>query len=104
MRRGTLKKQEAAWRRCFSDGQFEIDNGEAERRLRWVALGRKNSGLQDLTPAQKGSPGCTLTGSCHKNGLNPLEYLTDVIEKLQSDWPMSRLDEFLPNVWRPGIA
>ncbi|MBK9258854.1 MAG: IS66 family transposase [Polyangiaceae bacterium] len=36
------EKQEAAWRRCFSDGQFEIDNGEAERRLRWVALGRKN--------------------------------------------------------------
>lgn len=36
------KNQEDAWRRCFSDGKFEIDNGEAERRLRWVAIGRKN--------------------------------------------------------------
>jgi hypothetical protein len=34
--------QEAAWRRCFMDGRFEIDNGEVERQLRRVALGRKN--------------------------------------------------------------
>jgi hypothetical protein len=25
-------------------------------------------------------------------------------EKLQSGWPMNRLDEVLPNVWRPDIA
>lgn len=99
------EKQEAAWRRCFSDGQFEIDNGEAERRLRWVALGRKNFLFAGSDAgAERLAVGYTLTGSCHKNGINPLEYLADVIEKLQSDWPMSRLDELLPNVWRPGIA
>jgi transposase len=32
--------QEGAWRRCFTDGRFEIDNGEVERQLRRVALGR----------------------------------------------------------------
>jgi hypothetical protein len=38
------------------------------------------------------------------NGVDPLAYLTDVIEKLQSGWPKSRLGELLPNVWRPGIT
>ncbi|MDI1434187.1 transposase domain-containing protein, partial [Polyangium sorediatum] len=41
---------------------------------------------------------------CHMNGVNPLAYLTDVIEKLQSGWPKDRLDELLPNVWKPGLA
>lgn len=98
-------KHEAAWRRCFSDGRFEIDNGEVERRLRWVALGRKNflfagsdKGAERLAIAY------TVTGSCHMNGVNPLAYLTDVIERLQSGWPKDRLDELLPNVWKAGLA
>jgi transposase len=101
---GYARNQEAAWRRCFDDGQFEIDNGEVERRIRWVALGRKNylfagsdKGAERLAIAY------TITGSCHMNGVNPLAYLTDVIEKLQSGWPQSRLDELLPDVWKPGI-
>ncbi|HMY19161.1 MAG TPA: IS66 family transposase [Polyangium sp.] len=99
------KNQEDAWRRCFSDGKFEIDNGEAERRLRWVAIGRKNFLFAGSdTGAERLGVGYTLTGSCHANGVNPLEYLTDAIEKLQSGWPMSRLDELLPNVWRPGLT
>ena len=99
------KKQEDAWRRCFSDGKFEIDNGEAERRLRWVAIGRKNFLFAGSdTGAERLAVGYSLTGSCHANGVNPLEYLTDVIEKLQSGWPTSRLDELLPNVWRAGLT
>jgi transposase len=31
--------QEEAWRRCFTEGRFEIDNGEVERQIRRVALG-----------------------------------------------------------------
>jgi transposase len=99
------EKQEMAWRRCFSDGQFEIDNGEAERRLRWVALGRKNYLFAGSDAgAERLATGYTLTGSCHKNGVNPLEYLADVLEKLQAGWPMSRLDDLLPSVWHPGIS
>ena len=58
--------QEQAWRRCFTDGRFEIDNGEVERRIRPVALGRKNylfagsdKGAERLAIAY------TLFGSCH---------------------------------------
>ncbi|XXZ41869.1 transposase [Sorangium sp. So ce327] len=40
--------QEGAWRRCFTDGRFEIDNGEVERQLRRVALGRKKLFIRGL--------------------------------------------------------
>jgi len=36
------------------------------------------------------------------NGLNPLAYLTDVVEKLQNGWPKARLDEILPARGQPG--
>ena len=42
---------------------------------------------------------CTILGSAHLNGIDPLAYLTDVIAKLQVGWPMSRIDELLPDVW-----
>jgi transposase len=96
-------KHEAAWRLCFTQGYFEIDNGEVERRLRWVALGRKNYLFAGSDKgAERLAIGYTLTGSCHMNGVNPLAYMTDVIGKLQSGWPKNRLDELLPNVWKPG--
>jgi hypothetical protein len=92
--------QEERWRRCFTDGRFEIDNGEAERNLRRVALGRKNylfagsdKGAVRLAVAY------TVLGSCRLNGVNALERATDVIRRLQAGWPKSRLDELLPHNW-----
>jgi len=92
--------QEAAWRRCFTDGRFEIDNGEVERRIRRVAIGRKNylfagsdKGAERLAIAY------TVFGSCDMHGINPLVWARDVIGKLQDGWPMARLDELLPDRW-----
>jgi hypothetical protein len=97
--------QEAAWRRCFTDGRFEIDNGEVERQLRRVAIGRKNylfagsdKGAKRLAIAY------TVFGSCHKHGVNPLAWATDVISKLQDGWPKARLDELLPDAWTKSTA
>lgn len=93
--------QEAAWRRCFTDGRFEIDNGEVERQLRRVALGRKNylfAGSDE--GAKRLAVGYTVFGSCHMHGVNPWAWAADVIRKLQRGWPMSRLDELLPNAWK----
>lgn len=93
--------QEDAWRRCFTDGRFAIDNGEVERQLRRVAIGRKNflfagsdKGAERLATAY------TVFGSCHMHGVNPWAWATDVIRKLQRGWPMSRLNELLPNTWK----
>jgi transposase len=97
--------QEPAWRRCFTDGRFEIDNGEVERRIRRVAIGRKNylfagsdKGAERLAIAY------TVLGSCHMQGANPLAWATDVIGKLQDGWPLARLDELLPDAWAKTMA
>lgn len=92
--------QEEPWRRCFTDGRFEIDNGEAERNQRRIALGRKNylfAGSDN--GAVRLAVGYTVLGSCRLSGVNPLEWATDVLGKLQAGWPKSRLDELLPHVW-----
>jgi transposase len=97
--------QEQHWRRCFSDGRFEIDNGETERQLRRVALGRKNYLFAGSDKgAERIAVAYSLLGTCHMNGVNPLAYLTDVIEKLQNGWPNARIDEILPGQWKPGLT
>jgi transposase len=92
--------QEEAFRRCFTDGRFEIDNGEVERRIRRVPLGRKN---YLFAGSEKGAVrlavGYTVFGTCEMVGVNPLEWAADVIEKLQGGWPKARLDELLPDAW-----
>lgn len=92
--------QEELWRRCFIDGRFEIDNGEIERQLRCVAIGRKNylfAGSE--AGARRLAIGYTLVRNCHMHGVNPLAWATDVIEKIQDGWPNDRLDELLPDRW-----
>ena len=92
--------QEAAWRRCFDGGHFEIDNGEVERQLRRVALGRKNYLFAGSDKgAERLAVGYTVFASCRMHGVDPLAWATDVIRKLQDGWPRSRLDDLLPDVW-----
>jgi transposase len=92
--------QEAAWRRCFDDGRFEIDNGEVERQLRRVALGRKNYLFAGSEKgAERIADAYTVLGSCHMHGVDPLAWATDVLQKLQDGWPTDRLDELLPGTW-----
>lgn len=102
---GYAINQEEYWRRCFSDGRFEIDNGEVERQLRRVAVGRKNYLFAGSDKgAERIATAYTVLGTCHMNDVNPLAYLTDVIEKLQNGWPQARLDEILPHRWKPGLT
>lgn len=92
--------QRTYFARCFTDGRFEIDNGEAERQIRPLKLGEKNhlfagseNGAADIAVAR------TIINTCHRSGTDPLAYLTDVIAKLQRGWPKSRIAELLPDRW-----
>ena len=97
--------QELFFRRCFDDGRFEIDNGEVERQLRRIALGRKNYLFAGSDAgADRIATASTILGSAHMNGIDPLAYVTDVIAKLQAGWPMARIDELLPDVWAKTVA
>lgn len=94
--------------RCFTDGRFEIDNGEVERQIRRVALGRKNYLFAGSdSAAERIALAYTVLGTCHLHGVDPEAYITDIIVKLQGGWPQSRIDELLPPQWneaRKGSA
>jgi transposase len=80
------------------------DNNKAEAGLRRVALGRKNYLFVGSDDAGHDlAVHYTLVASCEKNGVNPIEYLTDVLMRVQSH-PASRVAELLPHRWNPPDA
>ena len=72
-----------------------------ERLNRRFALIRNNSlffGSDD--GAERGAAAFSVILSCYRIGLDPWEYLRDVLLKLNStDFPQSRLEELLPENW-----
>jgi len=97
--------QREVWVRCFSDGRFEIDNGEVERQIRPIALGRNNWLFAGSDAgAVRAAIAFSILGSCRMHGLDPFAYVLDVLRKLAAGWPMSRIDELLPDAWRPAAA
>jgi hypothetical protein len=92
--------QRVFFRRCFEDGRFEIDNGRVERRIRNFAVGRHN---YLFTGSARGgerlAAAYTLVDNCTLLGINPYQYLLDIIRKLDAGWPMRRLSELIPWNW-----
>lgn len=85
--------------RYLEDGRYEIDNNLIENTIRPVALGRKNymfAGSHDA--AQRTAIIYSLLGSCKLNGVNPREWLTDVLPRIRDTKP-SQMDELLPHKW-----
>lgn len=87
--------------RPLQDGNLELDNGDVERALRGLAMGRRNwlfAGSDD--GAERTAILCTVIESAARHGLDLRLYLQDVLLKLASGWPPERLDELLPHRWR----
>lgn len=81
------------------NGKVEIDNNRIENKIRPVAIGRKNwlfAGSE--AGAQRAALFYTLFGSCKIHGINPFEYLKDVLERINTH-PASKIDELLPAEW-----
>ena len=83
------------------DGRLKIDNNRIENLIRPVALGRKNW-LFAGSPegAKRAALFYSLFGSCKIRGINPFEYLTDVLNRI-NDTKMSDLGQLLPMNWQP---
>jgi len=45
----------------------------------------------------------SLIATCEANGVNPVDYLADVLLRVQTH-PVSRIDELLPHRWSPALA
>ena len=95
----------AALTRFLDDGRLPIDNNVSERALKAVALGRKNylfAGSDE--GAKRAVIAYTLIGTCALCGVEPSEYLRDVLTKLSGSWPQSRISELLPPNWAAARA
>jgi transposase len=80
------------------------DNNIAEASLRRVALGRKNflfTGGEE--PGHNLAVLYTLVATCEKHGVNPIDYITDVLTRVQTH-PARDVAELLPETTRPFPA
>jgi transposase len=82
-----------------NDPELPLDNNLSENALRPVALGRKNYLFVGSDEAGENTAGLySLIATCEANGINPQEYLADVLIRVQHH-PASRIDELLPHRW-----
>ncbi len=85
-----------------TNGRLLIDNNQVENKIRPVAVGRKNYlFMGSHEGSQRSAMLYSLVLSCALNGINPEEYLLDVIGRIQ-DTKLSELDNLLPNKWQPA--
>ena len=82
------------------DGRYRIDNNLAENAVRPLALGRKNYLFcGNHQAARRTAIIYSLFGSCQVNNVNPQEWLTDVLNRIQ-DQNIQKIDELLPHLWQ----
>jgi transposase len=83
-----------------------LDNNVAERAVRPLAIGRKNwLFVGNEAGGEAAAVLLSLVQTCRAIGVNPRDYLEDVMHRLQSH-PANKLDKLLPDQWAiaKGIA
>lgn len=94
-------KRWPAVERYVQNGHYPIDNNPVENAIRPIAIGKKNWLFAGSEAAgQRAAVIQSLLETARANGIEPLAWLTDTLEKLPS-WPHRRLDELLPLKSRP---
>jgi len=86
-----------------NDGKLQPDNNCIERSIRPIAVGRKNFLFAGSHKgAERLAMMYSLMGTCSMNNINPTEWLTDVITRI-NNYPMNKLHELLPNNWKSSF-
>jgi transposase len=88
----------------LQDGRFEIDSNLVENdvrpsavgKKRWLFIGHPDAGWRSAVIY-------TIIQSCRRYGINPQEYLTDVLQRLPS-MTSSQVRDLLPANWKPRQA
>ena len=82
------------------DGMLLIDNNLVENSIRPIKLGAKNYLFFGSHEAAKRSAMLySLVGTCKLHGIDPLEYVTEMLKKLPTH-PINRIKELLPQNWK----
>ena len=85
----------------LKDGRFEIDNNLCEGSIRPVAVGRKRwLFLGHPDAGWRSAVLYSILISCRRRGLNPQDYLTDVLSRLPS-MKASEILDLVPGRWKP---
>jgi len=96
-----------AFCRYTDDGRLDIDNNEAEREMRAIAIGRKN---WLFCGSERGARAMaihfSLIASCRRHGREPWAYLRDLLIRLpmlrdQGHLSRQHLSPMLPHLWQP---
>jgi len=89
----------------LDDGRIELDTNTVERAIRPIALGRKNHLFAGSDGgAARWAVLASLLTTAKLNHVEPFAYLKNVLERMCSGHPMSRLDDLLPWNWAPSTA
>ena len=96
---GYIRNNWNALKRFLSDGHLPIDNNEAERALRRIAVGRKNwMFVGSENGGERTAIILTVIASAHRHDLDVWAYLRDVMERLAKG--EQNLEQLLPDVWK----
>ena len=88
-------------RRYALDGRYHIDNNPVERNQRPSVLGRKNYLFSKSdSGALDNAVFYSLIESCDIVGINPLQWLTDVLQNLHDDTPPEQIKSMLPYYYK----
>ncbi|MCS6456937.1 IS66 family transposase, partial [Burkholderia thailandensis] len=94
----------AALTRYLDDPQVPIDNNWCENQIRPIAVGRNNWLFAgSLRAGRRAAAVMSLVQSAKMNGHDPYAYLKDVLARLPAH-PAARLNELLPQNWKPAPA
>ena len=87
----------------LDDGRLEMDTNVVERAIRPVTITRKNSLFAGSDAgARRWAIANTLIQSCKLNGIEPLAYLTDILQRIVSGRTKNHeLHALLPWNWHP---
>ena len=86
----------------LDDGRLELDNNTIERAIRPIAVGRKNALFAGSDGgARHWAIVASLVATAKLNGVEPLAWLTDVLERMVSGRTKAQeLERLLPWNWK----
>lgn len=88
--------------RFLDDGRIELDTNTVEREIRRIPLGRKNALFAgNDTGAEHWALMATLIGSAKLSGVEPLAWLTEILERIVAGHTKANeIDTLLPWNWK----
>jgi transposase len=94
-----MRNNWTALKRFLSNGELPMDNNEAERDLRRVAIGRRNwMFVGSEQGGERTAIILTIVSSAYRHHLDVWSYLRDVLERLAKG--EEDLERLLPDVWK----